>query len=83
VVSATADGRIVVNGGQMAISGGPPTVATTVRIELNGLGGDDHLALDESGGGLPRALILGGAGADFLVGGSGNDTARAASARTC
>jgi Ca2+-binding RTX toxin-like protein len=73
VVSAKADGRIVVNGGSVPISGGVPTLANTVRIVLQGRAGDDQLVLDPAGGALPGARFLGGPGADVLVGGSGDD----------
>ena len=74
VVSATANGSIVVNGGIVPISGGVPTVSNTVRIELVGRGGDDQLVIDEFGGSLPDAVLNGGAGADVLIAGSGNDS---------
>jgi Ca2+-binding RTX toxin-like protein len=73
VVSVAAGGAIVVNGGQMQIVGGVPTVANTTRIELYGRDGTDFLELDESGGPLPGGLLFGGAGADVLVGGAGDD----------
>jgi len=71
-VSVSA-GAIVVNGGQVPIRGGTPTVGNTLRIEMRGNGGPDFLELDESGGSLPDALLLGGEGADVLIGGSGDD----------
>lgn len=73
VVSVVA-GAIVVNGGQVQIRGGVPTVANTVRIEMRGKEGADFLELDEGGGALPDGLLIGGYGADVLVGGSGDDT---------
>ena len=73
VVSAKPNGSIVVNGGNVPISGGVPTVANTVRIVLQGRAGDDQLVLDPLGGTLPGARIAGGPGADVLVGGPGND----------
>jgi Ca2+-binding RTX toxin-like protein len=73
VVSAKADGSIVVNGGGVPISGGVPTVANTVRIVIQGRAGDDQLVIDPQGGALPRARITGGPGTDVLVGGSGDD----------
>jgi Ca2+-binding RTX toxin-like protein len=72
VVSANANGSIVVNGGAIPISGGVPTVANTVRIVLQGRGGDDQLVLDPVDA-LPGARVLGGPGTDVLVGGSGDD----------
>jgi Ca2+-binding RTX toxin-like protein len=73
VVSVAAGGAIVVNGGQIAISGGVPTVASTVRIEMRGGEGADFLELDETGGPLPGGRLFGGSGADVLIGGSGDD----------
>jgi Ca2+-binding RTX toxin-like protein len=73
IVSVAAGGSIVVNGGQIPITGGVPTVANTVRIEMRGREGADFLELDEGGGPLPGGLLLGGPGADVLIGGSGDD----------
>lgn len=72
VVSRTETGAIVVNGGAVPIRGGVPTIANTTRIELLGRGGNDHLALDESGP-LPPALLDGGIDDDVLIGGAGDD----------
>lgn len=74
VVSLAANGSLVVNGGAIPISGGVPTLANTVRIELRGNGGDDQLVIDQLGEVLPDGVLLGGAGADVLVGGAGDDT---------
>jgi Ca2+-binding RTX toxin-like protein len=74
VVSVT-NGAIVVNGGQVQIRGGTPTVANTVRIEMRGKAGADFLELDEAGGALPGGVLIGGPGADILIGGSGDDEA--------
>ena len=73
VVSRDAAGSLLVNGGAVPIQGPTPTVANTSLIELFGLDGDDKLALDETNGALPRALLFGGAGNDTLTGGSGNE----------
>lgn len=73
VVGAGADGSILVNGGQMPIRGGAPTLADLVGIEVRGRGGSDYLELDEAGGPLPGGRLFGGPGADVLVGGSGDD----------
>lgn len=73
VVSLADTGQIVVNGGLVPIQGGVPTTDNTVRIEIDGRAGDDHLALDELLGQLPAALLVGGPGNDTLVGGSGDD----------
>jgi Ca2+-binding RTX toxin-like protein len=73
VVSVAPGGSIVVNDGEIPITGGVPTLANTVRIEMHGREGADFLELDESGGPLPGGLLLGGPGVDVLIGGSGND----------
>src|SRR5436190_2200244 len=52
-VSRDAAGNILVNGGAVAITGGVPTVTNTTLIRMMGLGGNDELRLDESGGQLP------------------------------
>src|SRR5262245_40907608 len=75
-VSRDADGTILVNNGQVPVLLGTPTVANTTAIILNGLAGNDHLALDETNGALPRAIIAGGDGDDVLTGGSGDDLIR-------
>ena len=72
-ISRTAAGRILVNGGAVAVTGGTPTVANTALIRVLGLGGDDAISLNEAGGALPRANLFGGAGKDVLTGGSGAD----------
>jgi len=72
-VGRNAAGTIVVNGGAVHVFGGTPTVANTRFIRLFGFGGNDQLALDETGGALPKATLFGGAGDDVLTGGSGPD----------
>jgi Ca2+-binding RTX toxin-like protein len=72
-VSRDAAGRLLVNGGGVAIQGGVATVANTSLIEIFGQAGDDNLRLDEANGALPRALLFGGDGNDTLTGGSGDD----------
>jgi Ca2+-binding RTX toxin-like protein len=72
-VSRNAAGKILVNGGAVSVVGGSPTVANTAEIEVFGQAGDDTVALDESNGALPAALLFGGAGNDTITGGSGND----------
>jgi Ca2+-binding RTX toxin-like protein len=83
VISRDAAGRILVNGGAIAVVGGTPTVANTSRVQVFGLGGNDVLTLNEASGALPAAnlfgggdndTLTGGSGADQLVGQSGNDT---------
>jgi Ca2+-binding RTX toxin-like protein len=72
-LSRDAAGKILVNNGAVAVSGGTPTVANTAMIQVFGQPGDDTIRLDESNGALPRANLFGGAGHDRLTGGSGGD----------
>jgi Ca2+-binding RTX toxin-like protein len=72
-ISRDAAGKILVNNGAIPVIGGPPTVANTSLIRVNGLGGQDVIALDEANGALPAARLSGGAGKDTLTGGSGGD----------
>jgi Ca2+-binding RTX toxin-like protein len=74
VISRDAAGRILVNGGSVAVKGARPTVANTRVISVVGGAGSDTLALDEANGALPRANLFGGTGNDRLTGGSGADT---------
>src|SRR5262245_48467983 len=73
VISRDAAGQILVNGGNVSITGGRPTVANTALIQVFGQGGNDTITLDEANGALPAAQLFGGAGNDTLTGGSGND----------
>jgi Ca2+-binding RTX toxin-like protein len=73
VISRDAAGRILVNGGAVAVIGGTPTVANTSLIQVFGLAGNDQIALNEAGGALPAAQLSGGAGNDTLTGGSSAD----------
>jgi len=73
ITSRDAAGTILVNGGAVAIVGGPSTVANTNLIEVFGQDGDDTVALDEANGALPAANLFGGNGNDTLTGGSGAD----------
>lgn len=73
LVGRSETGEIVVNGGLYPIQGGVPTVSNTLSIVLQGRDGNDHLAIDATGGALPDAVILGDGGDDELVGGSGAD----------
>jgi Ca2+-binding RTX toxin-like protein len=73
VVSRDAAGRILVNGGAVAIQGGTATVANTSLIQVFGQAGNDTISLDETNGALPAANLFGGDGNDTLIGGSGND----------
>jgi len=72
-ISRDAAGRILVNGGAIAVSGGTPTVANTSLIRAFGLGGADVVGLNEANGALPAANLFGGADDDVLTGGSGAD----------
>jgi Ca2+-binding RTX toxin-like protein len=72
-LSRDAAGRILVNGGAVAVLGGTPTVANTAVMQTFGLTGHDTLTLSEINGALPRANLFGGAGNDTLTGGSGAD----------
>ena len=72
-ISRDAAGRILVNGGAVAVIGGTPTVANTQRVQVFGQAGNDTLTMSEVNGALPAALLFGGAGNDVLTGGSGND----------
>ena len=71
--SRDAAGKILINGGAIAIKGGTPTVANTSLISAFGQSGDDTIELNEANGALPRANLFGGSGNDTLVGGSGGD----------
>ena len=59
VISRDAAGRLLVNGGAVAIQGGTATVANTNLIEVFGQGGDDVITLNEANGALPRANLFG------------------------
>jgi Ca2+-binding RTX toxin-like protein len=73
VVSRDAAGKLLVNGGAIAVLGGTPNVANTALIQVFGQGGNDTVTLSEVNGPLPRSLLFGGAGNDVLTGGSAND----------
>jgi len=72
-ISRNAAGKLLVNGGAVAITGGTPTVANTSLIQVFGQGGNDTITLNEANGALPRANLFGGAGNDTMTGGSGAD----------
>src|SRR5687768_4107587 len=72
-VSRDAAGKLLVNGGAVAVGGGTPTVANTALIQVFGQGGNDTVTLSETNGALPRANLFGGTGNDTLTGGSGGD----------
>src|SRR5262245_51100447 len=69
MVSRTAGGTILVNGGAVPIQGGTATVANTRQVFINGGAGNDNLSLNEANGALPGAALFGGDGNDTLVGG--------------
>ena len=84
-VSRADNGDILINNGEVSVSGGTPSVNNTQQIFAFGLDGNDQISLNEFNGALPKAtflgssgndLLIGGAGQDFLLGGSGNDTIR-------
>lgn len=72
-VGRNAAGNLAVNGGEVTITGGIPSVANTARIDVFGGAGNDQLALDESMGAMPAARLFGEGGNDTLTGGSGGD----------
>jgi Ca2+-binding RTX toxin-like protein len=72
-ISRDAAGKLLVNGGAVAVRGGTATVANTALISVFGQGGSDTVTLNEANGGLPAVQLFGGAGNDTLTGGSGND----------
>ncbi|MEM9826692.1 MAG: calcium-binding protein [Planctomycetota bacterium] len=72
-ISAT-DNTLVVNGGAIPITGGTATTDNTQSIQVDALGGDDFVTINETNGPLPSAILLGGDGDDYLRGGSGDDT---------
>jgi Ca2+-binding RTX toxin-like protein len=73
VISRDAAGKILVNGGAVAVAGGTPTVANTALIQVFGQAGQDTITLNQANGALPRANLFGGTGNDTLDGGSGGD----------
>src|SRR4051812_44912772 len=84
MVSRDVAGTILVNGGALAITGGPATIGNTSLIEVSALGDIDTIQFDDANGALPAATINGGDGADSIVGrgepdviigGRGNDLA--------
>ncbi len=64
---------IMVNDGEVAISGGVATTFNTTSIRVDAGDGNDRVSLNEFNGALPKAVLLGGSGNDLLIGGSGND----------
>jgi Ca2+-binding RTX toxin-like protein len=72
-ISRDAAGKILVNGGAVAVTGGTPTVANTAQIQVFGQGGKDTISLNQANGALPQANLFGGVGNDTLTGGAGGD----------
>jgi Ca2+-binding RTX toxin-like protein len=72
-ISRDAAGKILVNGGAVAVIGGSATVANTTLIRVLGFDGQDVITLNEANGALPAANLFGGSGNDTLTGGSGAD----------
>jgi Ca2+-binding RTX toxin-like protein len=74
VVSRDASGKLLVNGGAVAVTGTSiPTVANTSLIQVFGQGGNDTITINEANGALPAAFLFGGSNNDTLTGGSGAD----------
>ncbi|MEJ0074504.1 MAG: Ig-like domain-containing protein [Alphaproteobacteria bacterium] len=73
-VSRDVAGTILVNGGAIAITGGPATTANTTLIDVSALGDLDTIQFDDTNGALPAATIAGGDGADMIVGAGEADT---------
>ncbi|WP_284617704.1 calcium-binding protein [Aquabacterium humicola] len=72
-ISRDAAGKLLVNGGAVAVLGGTPTVANTAQIQVFGQGGNDVVTISEVNGALPKAQLFGGFGNDVLTAGSGAD----------
>lgn len=72
-ISRNAAGAILVNGGAVNVTGGTPTIANVVQIQVFGQAGNDTITLNEANGALPKANLFGGAGNDVLTGGNGAD----------
>jgi Ca2+-binding RTX toxin-like protein len=72
-ITRDSAGKILVNGGAIAVLGGTPNVANTSLVQVFGQGGNDTITLSEVNGALPRANLFGGANNDILTGGSGAD----------
>ncbi|MDP5218732.1 calcium-binding protein [Ruegeria sp. 2205SS24-7] len=81
-ITRLTDGRLQINAGDIPIAGGPATLTLTKLIFVSGLGGDDHIRLDDTSGPMPPLVVrsghgddqvFGAQGADRLFGSSGND----------
>ena len=72
-VQRADNGDIIINNGEVAITGGTPNARNTSSIYAFGLDGNDQITLNEFNGSLPNATLLGGSGNDVLIGGAGRD----------
>lgn len=70
------DGRVLVNNGEVDISGDTPNANNFHAISALGMDGNDEIVLDESNGALPNATLDGGRGNDLLMAGDGADVLR-------
>jgi Ca2+-binding RTX toxin-like protein len=73
VISRDPAGKILVNGGAIAVLGGTPNVANVSLIRVFGQRGRDIVSVNEANGPLPAANLFGGSDDDTLTGGSGAD----------
>jgi hypothetical protein len=46
-ISRDAAGKLLLNGGAVAVTGGTPTVANTALVQVFGLGGNDTVTMNE------------------------------------
>lgn len=73
VVTRDSSGRLLINNGEVEVTGGMPTVGNTSVIKIYGRDGADQIMLNEANGPLPHAELYGEGGNDILSGGSGDD----------
>ena len=67
LVSHSAAGLTLVNGGAVVVSGGTPTVANTQLVQVVGMGVSDPMTLSELNGDFFRTNPFGGADADTYL----------------
>lgn len=72
-ISSDDTGAVLVNGGDVTVTGGTPMLSNVSLIRVFGQAGNDVITLDETNGALPRAELNGGTGDDTLTAGSGAD----------
>jgi len=72
-VTRNAAGQLFVDGGALPIAGGVATVANTSFVRVLGLQGADRLRMDDANGPLPPSELVGGQGADLLIGSAAAD----------